>query len=75
MANINLGDLAKCRITGFRGVVMGRSEYLFNGRQLLLQSTTLSDGKPMDRVWFDEGELELDATAIAMGFKANGRIN
>ncbi len=73
MVDINLGDSAKCRITGFRGVVMGRSEYLFNGRQLLLQSTTLSDGKPMDRVWFDEAELELDTTGAAMGFKANRR--
>lgn len=56
---INLGDVARCTITGFTGVVVSRTEYLQGCRRLALQSQTLHEGRPVDWIAFDEPVLEL----------------
>lgn len=56
---IKIGDVAKDRVTGFKGVVIGRTEWLNGCARLGLQSQSLKDGSPIDAVWFDENQLEL----------------
>lgn len=55
---IQLGMTQTDPISGFTGVVVGRSEYL-NGcvRYLLMARKLDNDGKPQEQ-WFDEEQLE-----------------
>lgn len=57
----NLSDKVKDRITGFKGVVVARTEYMTGCRRYSLQDPKLSkDGKPQDWQAFDEDSLEFD---------------
>ena len=49
-----LGETLKDKITGFEGVVMGRSQYFTDCNHYGLLSRTLKDGIPTDYQWFDE---------------------
>ncbi|MCK5614223.1 hypothetical protein KAR91_70815 [Candidatus Pacearchaeota archaeon] len=54
------GKEVKDLITGFRGVVMGRADYLTGCNQYLIQPTeSKDDGTYPTANWFDEGRLEL----------------
>lgn len=54
MTEIKLGDLAKDDLTGFEGLVIGRSLYLSNCDRLTLQPRSLDkDGKPQGTNSFD----------------------
>lgn len=50
---IKLGDIARDDLTGFEGVVTGRTHWLSNCDRLTLQPKGLRDGKPQDAVSFD----------------------
>jgi hypothetical protein len=50
---IALGDVAKDDLTGFEGVVTGRTHWLSNCDRLTLQPRGLKDGKPREAVSFD----------------------
>lgn len=52
-----LGDEVKEVITGFQGVIMGRSQYLTGCNQYGLLSRKLDNNKPNNWVWFDEVRL------------------
>jgi hypothetical protein len=58
---INLGSEARCRITGFEGVCVGRAEWLYSCTKVLIQPRKLLEktGLPVDSQWFDEGQIEL----------------
>jgi len=53
-----LGDVAKCRITGYQGVVLARTLWLNNCPRLTVQAREVKDGKPVDACSFDEPDLE-----------------
>ena len=53
-----LGEVLKDKVTGFKGVVMGRTEYFTDCTHYGLQSQELKDGKPLGWEWFDETRLE-----------------
>ena len=56
---IEIGQQAKDRITGFKGIVIARTEYLNGCARLAIQPTKLDkDGKPIDAQYFDEPQLE-----------------
>jgi len=58
MFGFELGEILKDKITGFKGVVMGRTEYFTDCIHYGLLSQKLSDsGKPIDWQWFDETRL------------------
>lgn len=59
MRKFNLGDKVRDRVTLYVGIVMCRSEYLNGCVQYGVQSQHLSDGKPIDPVWFDDKQLDL----------------
>lgn len=55
----DLGVTLKHRITGFTGVVRGRSQYLTGCNQYALQNKKLNkDGLPTEWQWYDENILE-----------------
>lgn len=54
-----LGSEVKCTITGYKGVVIGRTQWLHGCNTYMVKSKGLKDGKPMDSVAFDEAALEL----------------
>lgn len=64
---IKLGQKVKDKITGFTGVVMGRTEYLYGCVSVAVLSTKLKDDKPKDWVWFDEQRLTLLSKAKSGG--------
>ena len=55
------GQVLKDKVSGFQGVVVGRTEYDTGCRHYGLQSQELHDGKPVDWEWFDESRLILVA--------------
>ncbi len=55
---IGLGSKVKHIITGFEGIVTGRTEWLTGCSTYGVRSASLKDGLPSDAVWFDEVELE-----------------
>lgn len=53
-----LGDELKDVITGFKGIVRGRSQYLTGCNSYGIQSQKLSEnGNPQEWKWFDEDQL------------------
>lgn len=54
---VNLGDLVKDTITGFEGVVIGETRWLYGCRRFTVQPRDLKDGKPIEPVSFDEPQL------------------
>lgn len=60
MVKFKLGITVKDKITGFEGIITGRSTYLTGCDQYCLQPTCSdeSKGKYPDACWFDEGRLE-----------------
>lgn len=63
MSEIKLGCIAKDKITGFRGIVTGKSSYLYGHTQYLLSSKAEENviGEtpiPPTELWFTEARLE-----------------
>lgn len=56
---LNLGDEVRCKITGYKGVIVCQSHWLHNCNTYGVKSHDLKDGKPLDAVFFDEPSLEL----------------
>ena len=48
-----LGDLAEDKISGFKGIVECKTEWLNSCVRITIKPTTLKDGKPLDNVTFD----------------------
>jgi len=75
---IQLGDLARDRITGFTGVVECISEWLNSCRRITIRPTTLKDGIPLDNQTFDGPQVDLveagyfDKPKIKAGEKSGG---
>lgn len=59
---IQLGDIAKDKITSYEGKVVGITDWLYQCRRLGIQATELDkDGKPHEIQWVDELQCELVA--------------
>jgi hypothetical protein len=56
---IALGDLVKDQITGFEGVAVGRTEWIFGCTRYGVEAERLEGGKPLDTQWFDEQRLAI----------------
>ena len=54
-----LGDLVKDKVTGFKGIVICQSMWLNGCARLMVQPTTLKDGKPIEPQTFDDLQLEV----------------
>lgn len=55
-----LGSKGKCRITGYEGTIVARTEWLYGCVRYVLQaSKTQENGKPVEPLAVDEAGLEL----------------
>lgn len=54
-----LGDIVKDGITGHKGVIVCRSQWIHNCNTYGIQPQELKDGKPVERQHFDEPQLVL----------------
>lgn len=52
-----LGSVVRDVVTGFEGVVDGRTEWLSRCIRYSVASQSLHDGKPIETQWIDEGQL------------------
>lgn len=53
-----LGDTVKDRVTKFKGVVVGKVEYLTGCKQSLIVPEVKEDGTYVEGHWFDNDRLE-----------------
>lgn len=60
---ITLGVLVQDKVTGFKGITLGRTEWLHGCRRYVIQPRELIDGKVVDALSFDEDSIDvLDTT-------------
>jgi len=64
---VKLGNFYTDRITGFKGIATGRTEYLYGCVRVQLEPQGLKDGKPTESMWFDEQRLEVNSEAKSGG--------
>lgn len=57
--HINLGDTVRDTITGFEGVVIAATEFMYGCRRLSVQPKELKDGSVREAETFDELQLEV----------------
>jgi hypothetical protein len=69
-----LGEHAKDVITGLKGVVTGRCQYLTGCTQFLIQPPGAKAGQPQTSHWVDEGKLEpiKGKKRVVLTIEANG---
>ncbi len=67
------GQQAKDRITGFKGTITSRCDYMTGCVQYLLSPKIGKDGAAVDSVWFDEDRLDVKvAGAVKLKVAASG---
>jgi len=57
MFKFELGDELQDVVTGYKGIVMGRTDYFTGCSHYGLASRELKDGKTLDWEWFDETRI------------------
>lgn len=64
--SVNLGDRVKDRISGFQGIAVARTEWLYGCVRITIQpEKSAKDGKPLENNTFDEPQCEvLKADAV-----------
>lgn len=67
MFRFDLGQEAEDILTGFKGIIMGRTEYLTGcDRYGLMPRKVLSDGRLPIWEWFDESLLKLTGKSLKL---------
>lgn len=56
---IRLGDLVRDKITGFKGIAVGRTEWLNGCVRYGIQPKEMKDSKPVESQWFDQEQIEI----------------
>ena len=56
---VNPGDRAKDIISGYEGIAICRSEWIYGCVRVSLQAEEVKDGKPVEAFTFDEAQLKL----------------
>lgn len=54
---VELGDEVQCMVSGFKGIVIGKSEFLHGCSRVGVQPKVGKDGKLVDAQWFDEPQM------------------
>lgn len=72
---IKLGDKVRDMITGFTGIAVGRTDWLYGCARIGVEPTELRDGKTVETHWFDEQRVELiEAKPIPVSTHSNARV-
>lgn len=61
---VSLGDKVRDEVTGFEGIVLGKSEFLYGCTRVGVQPKLGSDGKIIEASWFDEPQLKVIKKAV-----------
>lgn len=61
---INLGDEVICKVTGFKGIVTAKTDYIHGCTRLSVQPKVSKDGKLPEMQAFDEPQLKVLNKAI-----------
>ena len=61
---IKLGQEVKDRVSGFKGIAVGRTEYLQGCLRVLVQPKLDKDGKLVDSMSFDEPDLVVTGDGV-----------
>jgi hypothetical protein len=56
---IELGTQVVDKITGYKGMVIARTEWLYSCKRYVVQAREMKDGKPVETVNCDEDQLEI----------------
>lgn len=72
MGKIKLGDEVTDKVTGYTGIAIARTEWVYGCVRFGVQSQHLHEGKPIDAVWFDEAELTANPVESKGGPPRNG---
>lgn len=56
---VELGDIAKDSVSGYKGVVVAVTHWLNGCRRITIQSQELHNGQPIDGHTFDEMQVEV----------------
>lgn len=81
---INLGSKVRDEISGFKGVAVGRIDYMYGCSRIVIEPDELKDGKLLESATFDEQrivEIEVakpfiyPATNIKLGFHVRDTIS
>ena len=62
---VQLGNKVRDKVTGFTGIAIGRTDYLFGCRQYGVAPAVGDDGKLNNVCWFDVGRLEVVDTGVS----------
>lgn len=62
---IQLGKLARDKVTGFEGIIIGRCQYLTGCDQFGL-TPPAKDGETKGTQWFDEGRVEVIGDGLSV---------
>jgi len=55
---LKMGNIVRDTITGFQGIMIGRTDWLYGCSRIGIEPTDLDkDGKPRDPAWFDEQRI------------------
>jgi len=63
MNMFELGEEAKDKITDFKGIIVGRAEYMFGCTQYCLAAKASKDGV-CNSLWLDEGRIKITGKGI-----------
>ena len=55
----NIGKVGMDKVTGFKGIITGKCDYLYGCSQYLLTPKVSKEGGKQDGGWFDEGRIEI----------------
>ena len=69
---IQIGNRAKCRVSGFVGIAIARVEYLNGCVQMCLKPKVDKDGKEQEGLYVDIGQLDYVDAGIAVTKKKTG---
>lgn len=70
--NVKLGSVARDTITGFTGVLVGKTEWLNGCVRLTIQPKELHEGKPVETITFDVEQVEIVEEAKPKARKSSG---
>lgn len=60
----NLGKRAKDKVTGYEGIIIGKTKYLYGCDCYGIQSPIDKEGNLPDPKWFDEGRIEITGNGV-----------
>ena len=55
---VQLGSRVKDVITGFTGIAVGYSQWMYGCNRIVIEGEALKEGKPIGTQWFDEQRIE-----------------